>query len=473
MQEIVLPVVGTVEAWRRRVRDLAANGIRPENVRWSVGTMQPELFAALAPPSRPVILRLSRAAADSIATAMLHRDPARFALGHAAVVALSEGRSRWGDRSDPVIGRLIALEKAVRRAIHKMHAFVRFRELPAATEGRRRFAAWFEPEHPVAEATGPFFARRFGDMDWAIATPDVTLVFDGALRVEATATPAQAIEDATEDLWRTYFGAIFNPARLNPRLIQSEMPAVYWKNLPEAQLIPALVRGASDAVKAMHARAVSDAPPAFQARARAARDRQASRTTDGLAACAAQAATCTRCSLHGAATRTVWGEGPADARLMIVGEAPGDVEDLTGRPFMGPSGQLLDSLLSEVGAKRSEAYLTNAVKHFGYRPSGRKRLHVTPNVDQIDQCRWWLDLERRTVRPKVILALGATALRALTGEALRLTDHLGKPLALTDETFCVPSWHPAYVLRLRSDQDRAAARQAMVSHLHLALQLAG
>jgi DNA polymerase len=140
---------------------------------------------------------------------------------------------------------------------------------------------------------------------------------------------------------------------------------------------------------------------------------------------------------------------------------------------MGPSWQLLDSLFAEAGAKRSEIYLTNAVKHFGYRPSGRKRLHVTPNADQIDHCRWWLELERKFIRPKVILALGATALRSLTGEALRLTDQLGKPLALSVATLCVPSWHPAYVLRRRSDADRAAARQQMVSHLQLALQLAG
>jgi uracil-DNA glycosylase len=244
-----LPVVGTVAAWRAAVRRLAAEGIPPETVTWSVGAAERDLLASLPAAREPAqAIRLSREAVEGLEQAMLHRDPERFALGHAAVLRLSRGGLRWGDRADKQMRRLMAMASAVRRDIHKMHAFVRFRELPK--EGaRRRFCAWFEPEHPVAEATGPFFARRFGDMDWAIATPLVTLVFDGgALACRPTTAPPPSASDATEELWRTYFGAIFNPARLNTRAMQSEMPLKYWKNLPEARLIPDLVRAAPAAV---------------------------------------------------------------------------------------------------------------------------------------------------------------------------------------------------------------------------------
>ncbi len=473
MRQVVLPVVGTVEAWRAAVRGLAAAGVAPEDVLWSVGEAAADLFAGKAEPGVPVELRLSRVATEGIATAMLHKDPARFWLGHAAVLGVSQGRLRWGDRSDPVIGRLMAMEKTVRRAIHKMHAFVRFRELPEVQAGRRSFGAWFEPEHPVAEATGGFFANRFGDMDWAIATPEVTLIFDGKLRVERTLGRPPQVEDGTEGLWRTYFASIFNPARLNPKAMQSEMPARYWKNMPEADLIPALIRGAPAAVQAMRERTLSEAPPAYRARAQAARDALTVPDAETLPGAAALAAGCTRCALHGPATQVVWGEGPQEARLMIVGEAPGDREDLVGRPFVGPAGQLLDELLAEVGGERSAIYLTNAVKHFGYRPQGKRRLHMRPTRDHIDHCRWWVDIERRLIRPKVILGLGATAAEALTGRGERVTERAGNLERLADGTAFLPSLHPAYVLRLPDMEARAAARARLREDLAAALALVG
>lgn len=471
MLSVTLPVVGTVAAWKAEVRLLAARGVLPKDVQWSVGTPREDLFSK-APLTGPTIpLHLTRAAAEDIETAMLHRDPERFALGHAAVIAVSRQQSRWGDRSDPVISRLMAMGKTVRRAIHKMHAFVRFRELPSAQPGRRRFGAWFEPEHPIAEAAAPFFANRFGDMDWAIATPEVTLIFDGNLRIEQTLAPPATARDATEDLWRTYFGAIFNPARLNPRMMQSEMPRHYWKNLPEADLIPDLIRTAPAAVAAKHARAKSEAPPSYRARAAVARARialPAPGTLDGLAAAARQ---CTRCQLHGPATQTVWGEGPQDARLMIVGEAPGDHEDLKGRPFQGPAGQLLDSLFSEIGMARDRVYLTNAVKHFGFRPVGRKRLHVRPETDHIEHCRWWLSEERRVIKPRVVLGLGTTAMRAVTGKSGPLHESAGKVQTLADSTKFIASYHPAYILRLPDKERAAQARALLRQHLSIAVTL--
>jgi uracil-DNA glycosylase len=470
----VLPVVGTVAAWRATVRRLAAEGTPPDAVTWSVGEAHPDLLSALPVSrgaSRPI--RLTHEAVTGLQEAMLHRDPERFALGHATVLRLSHGALRWGDRSDPAMRRLLSMASAVRRDIHKMHAFVRFRELPK--EGaRRRFCAWFEPDHPVAEAAGPFFARRFGDMDWAIATPLVTLVFaGGALSCQPTTAPPPPAEDATEDLWRTYFGAIFNPARLNTRAMQAEMPAKYWKNLPEARLIPDLVRAAPAAVARMHAAATSTAPPAWQARAARARAALPARAAAPatLAEAAAQAAACARCPLHGPATQTVWGEGPENAALMIVGEAPGDAEDLRGRPFAGPAGQVLDAALAMAGIDRAKVYLTNAVKHFRFQPRGKRRLHQNPDAGHVEQCRWWLDLERRLVRPRVILGLGATAALALTGSGARIASRRGRPEPLSGDTLFVPTLHPAHVLRRDDPAAQAAARAALGQDLALAHRL--
>ncbi len=404
---------------------------------------------------------------------MQHSDPERFALGHAAALRLSKGDVHWGDRSDPMIRRLLSMSSAVRRDIHKMHAFVRFRELPGGG-ARRRFCAWFEPEHPIAEATGPFFAQRFGDMDWAIATPSVTLMFQGgALSCQPTTAPPPQPNDATEELWRTYFGAIFNPARLNIRAMQSEMPVKYWKNLPEARMIPGLVRSAHAAVERMHATAASNAQRAWQARAARTRaaltPRHAVPTT--LAEAAALARDCTRCPLCGPATQTIWGEGPADAALMIVGEAPGDAEDLRGRPFVGPAGRLLDKALAKAGLDRTKVYLTNAVRHFRFQSRGKKRLHQNPDAGHVEHFRWWLDLERGFLRPRVILGLGATAALALTGSGARIAARRGQPEPLADGTLFVSTLHPAHVLRRADPEAQTEVRATLGRDLALAHRL--
>jgi DNA polymerase len=332
MPEVVLPVIGTVAAWRAEARALARAGIPAEAVVWRLGEGSGDLFAGEAAascgPGRD--LRLPRAAVETLEAALCHSDPGRFARAYATVLRLTDRAVRWGDRSDPAIRRILAQAKAVGRDIHKMHAFVRFRELPSDGP-RRAFAAWFEPEHPIVEAAAPFFARRFGDMDWVIATPELTARFiAGALTFAETAPGARPPEDATEELWRTYYASIFNPARLMVRAMQSEMPKKYWRNLPEARLIPDLVRQAPARAAQMQA-AMPTEPPARRALAARAMARPERKMPRGgtLDAVRAEAARCTRCPLHGPATQTVFGEGPADAALMIVGEQPGDHEDLS------------------------------------------------------------------------------------------------------------------------------------------------
>lgn len=355
MRAIALPLIGTVAAWRGHVRELAAASLPAEAVLWQVGRGGADLFAqdagqpaAMAgQQSKAAPLTLSREAVAVIEGALCHSDPQRFARAYALVLRLARRDLRWGDRSDPALRRLLEQEKAVRRDIHKMHAFVRFREVSPPDATRRAFAAWFEPEHAIVEVAAQFFAKRFGDMDWVIATPAVTARFeDQRLSFEVSAGRTPPPEDATEALWCTYFANIFNPARLMVSAMTSEMPKKYWKNLPEAALIPDMIRDAPARAKAMQ-----DAMPTQELAhiARLRPQRLAPVTDVGLADLKSALDACRRCPIGTCASQGVPGEGPRNAALMIVGEQPGDAEDLTGRPFVGPAGQVFDRAATAAG----------------------------------------------------------------------------------------------------------------------------
>ena len=191
-----------------------------------------------------------------------------------------------------------------------------------------------------------------------------------------------------------------------------------------------------------------------------------------LAALAAEAASCTRCPLYKNATQTVFGEGPADAALMLIGEQPGDQEDLTGRPFVGPAGRVLDSALEAAGLERGEIYITNAVKHFKNEPRGKRRLHKKPDTSEIDACRWWLDNELEIVQPAVAVALGVTAARALLRRALSINANRGRLIALPGGAKGLITVHPSYLLRLREERDKRREFDLLVKDLRLAAEAA-
>ncbi|WP_330629453.1 UdgX family uracil-DNA binding protein (plasmid) [Thioclava litoralis] len=463
MEEVILPHIGTVAAWREKARGLAARGVPAEAVLWRVGDAAPDLFGPelfggmAAPQAAPVTLTLPRAALGEIECALHHSDPERFARAYDIVLRLSRGDLRWGDREDPALHRLIAQAKHVRRDIHKMHAFVRFREITAESANRRAFAAWFEPDHPIVEPATPFFAKRFGDMDWVIATPSLTARFEaGQLSYSETEDRSPPPEDATEELWRTYFTHIFNPARLMVKAMTSEMPRKYWKNLPEAQLIPEMIRQAP-----ARARAMQDAMPTPKA-ALADRLRPAPKELPSEIALETMKPAldaCRRCAIGPCATQGVAGEGPASARVMVVGEQPGEQEDLKGRPFIGPAGQLFDQCARAARLDRERIWLTNAVKHFKFTPRGKQWLHQAPNAGEVKACRWWLDLERQLIKPDLVVAMGATAAASLTGTGKGLVERAGQIETLPDGTPCLITYHPAHLLRL-PDPQLAQARQA-------------
>ncbi|WP_310076171.1 UdgX family uracil-DNA binding protein [Phyllobacterium sp. 1468] len=461
MRLVKLQANGDLDEWRNAARLLLSNDIAPEQIDWQ--QEHPGAFDIFGPindrsplddlktGSKPIMVPK-----DFIPLAeqiVCHTSQARFALLYRLLWRIQDDKKLLEAVSDEDVVLAHKLEKSVRRDSNKMKAFVRFKEIVDQQRpgtARRRFAAWFEPDHFIVERVAPFFQRRFTDMDWILATPKGSAAWDGQtlsfMKVPAT---KPSTEDATDDLWRIYFASIFNPARLKIKAMQTEMPKKYWKNLPEAELIPKLISEAEANVAAMLARQAS-APPAFHSRLQAARlSDEPPHSGEGTLDHEKQLArACTRCDLYKNATQMVFGEGPEDAEIMFVGEQPGDQEDLAGRPFIGPAGKIFDDALERAGIARSDVYVTNAVKHFKYTPRGKRRIHQKPNMGEIKACRWWLDREITIIKPKIIVALGATALTSLTQRQQRLGDVRGKTISLSDEQTLFVTVHPSYLLRI-------------------------
>jgi uracil-DNA glycosylase len=182
-------------------------------------------------------------------------------------------------------------------------------------------------------------------------------------------------------------------------------------------------------------------------------------------------AECTRCPLYRDATQVVPGEGPSHAKFMLVGEQPGDKEDIAGRPFVGPAGRILDSALADAGIPRKETFVTNAVKHFKFEMRGKRRLHKRPNAYDIERCKWWNDVERLIVKPDVVVALGATAARSLLGRVVTITKVRGEPIDLHDGSRLVVTIHPSALLRTRDEADKQAKYREFVNDLKAAAKL--
>ncbi|MGP6086314.1 UdgX family uracil-DNA binding protein [Antarctobacter jejuensis] len=470
MYRVTLPEQGFFETWRAAARRLASHDVPPDRIVWDRGG-ETDLFAAAPPPEAegPSEVTATKPLIATAKSVLCHADPEAPALAYQALHRHQSAPRALSNPADPLTRRLAQLQKAVKRDIHKMHAFVRFHELPE--EGpRRRFGAWFEPDHLILEAATPFFARRFADMDWTIATPQGVARFEnGALSFHPTAPHPDLPEDASQALWGTYFANIFNPARLHLKAMRSEMPVKYWKNLPETRLIPEMLACAEARIDAMRAAMPNERP----ARAVRILDRLPQSEPAGMpgdmSAARQAASACRRCSLCEPATQTVWGDGDPAAPLMIVGEQPGDAEDLAGRPFVGPAGQILTSVMAEAGT--GPVWKTNAVKHFKFQPRGKRRLHQLPDRHEIDHCRWWLDLERRFVQPRVTVALGTSAAYALTGDASPLGARRGTVETGLDGGAVMLTWHPSYVLR-STGETAARIRSELLADLKAAVGLA-
>jgi uracil-DNA glycosylase len=444
MHRVKLAGEDDLEGWREAARALAGARVPAADVDWQTADKAGGLFDAPAPlPPAAAPFSVPRAFLTLAETAICHSDPQRFALLYALLLRLRDRPGLLSDSADPLVQRLERLAKAVRRDVHKMRAFLRFREVETA-QGPR-FVAWYEPEHHIVRHNAGFFVRRFANMAWSILTPELSLHWDGETLSEGPgASRGDAPEsDPTEEVWKTYYASIFNPARLKAGAMLKEMPKKYWKNMPETALVGQLVAGA----QAREANMVE-----------AGRGQVGGNLRTAWEAVREEAKVCTRCHLYKCATQTVFGEGPLDARILFVGEQPGDQEDLAGRPFVGPAGQLFDRALGEAGVDRGAAYVTNAVKHFKFEQRGKRRIHSKPDSGEIEACRWWIEQERLLIRPPLTVALGATAARSIFGKAVTITSMRGRAHALPEGGEAWVTVHPSFLLRVRDDREAEYAR---------------
>ncbi len=485
MQSIALAHQVDFEGWRNAARRLATEDVPPASVLWSVGAPD-DLFSSDAAPPGPAAapapapapgFSVPRPLVELAQTVIQAHDPERFALLYGLIWRVRQGeRTIVQDVTDPMVTRVRQLAQSVRRDTHKMRAFLRFRAVTMQDE--TRYVAWFEPEHFIVEANAEFFVRRFATMVFSILTPYRSLHWTGQERQFGPGADRSEVpdDDALERYWRAYFGAIFNPARLKVSAMTSEMPRKYWRNLPEAAAIPELVRGAAARTQTMleqHAMPTIPSPtrPIPQAAPIGSALRHETPEAGSMQALRHEAAGCRRCPLWEPATQTVFGEGPSDARLMMVGEQPGDQEDLAGRPFVGPAGQMLDRAILEAGIDRQIVYVTNAVKHFKFEPRGKRRIHQKPDQTEVVACAGWLSEERRIVAPALLVMLGVTAARAVLGRPVTISRERGRPIALDGNQQGLVTVHPSYLLRLPDEDAKRREYAAFVADLKQARAL--
>jgi DNA polymerase len=456
-------VDGTFEGWRAAARDLLARGVRPQEVSFT-DEEQLGLFAALAAePAAPheggARAAVPRAFLSLARRVACHREPARWdRLYRVLFRAAREGERVLDDPADADVLALARMADAVRHDVHRVHALVRFRRVEE--EGSAvRHVAFHRPEHRTLRLAAPFFARRFPGMRWSILTPDASAHFDGALSFGPGVPRDVRAGDDAEELWRVYYATTFNPARVNPRLLRAHLPERHWATLPEGRDIATLVRSSGARVASMAAAPSASAALVPQGAS--------------LAELAAAAAACDACRLCHTATRTVFGEGNPAARVVLVGEQPGDEEDRAGRPFVGPAGKVLDAALAAAGLDRGLLYVTNAVKHFKHELRGKRRIHQRPDAHEVRACAGWLEAELRALRPDVVVALGATAAHALLGARFPLSRERGRVHVHPLAPAVVATWHPSAVLRAADAASAARLREELVRDLSAAAAARG
>jgi DNA polymerase len=409
--------------WRTAARSLALAGIDPAETVWSIGGDHDEL------PDQSGPLTLPRALVDMAALAIQANHPDRFALLYSLVKRASTGERVLEDPTDPDLALARRLALAVRADAHRMRTHLRF--LP--TQGR--LLGYYAPAHHVLHANARLLARRLPDTRFVIVTPDASAHWNGTALTAGQGLRHPTDDEALQAWWEAYGPDIEANASTDVSIPEAEDLDESPRPPDRPNLGPVILPTTQNATLAQAIR---------------------------------HAAACKACPLHAPATQTVFGEGPSNARIMFVGEQAGDQEDTIGRPFVDPAGQLLDQALEAAGIDRRTAYVTNAVKHFKFRPTPTRRIHVTPDATEIAACAQWLTQERQIVRPRLIVALGGSAARALLARPVTIGRERGRELTLPDGQPALVTVHPSYLLRLPDPATRAREYAAFVSDLQTA-----
>lgn len=440
-------------AWRNKAREFLMKGVAPQNAVWGSGL---DLFGAGSDDLKPT--QLPKVPPDFFKLAALvgcARDEDRWSLLYRLLYRLNhENQNLLKVAVDADVRKAQELAKSVSRDIHKMHAFVRFKKVEI--EGVETYVAWHNPEHLIIELGAPFFVRRFGDKPWSIFTSDASAHWNLKELTFSSGIPQNEFHhrDSFDEVWKTYYRSIYNPARLKIKMMKSEMAPKYWSSMPETSLIQDLIREAPKQLQKM-----------------AANQNRAAEVAANLTwpQLRSEALKCKACPLHTSATQTVFGTGPENATIMIVGEQPGDQEDIAGAPFIGPAGEVLNEALVKAGIAHENIYLTNAVKHFKWVSRGKLRLHQKPAGSEMHACKPWLEAEIALVKPKVIIALGTTAATAIIGKLPKISEERGQIISnLKIAPAVIISWHPSAILRSTSPDEAQERKDQLAADLQLA-----
>lgn len=416
MRHVVLNSETDYEGWRQATRALVLAGVPPDALTWSVGRSRS------AYPDSTGTFQVPRGLVDLASLAIQNRNAERFGLLYGLVWRAHAGEHLPDNDAAVTLVRRMAL--AVRADAHRMRTLMRF--LPVPEDGRTRFLGWHEPAHFVLQANARLMVRRYSGLLLSIVSPDAAAHWDGSTLLFGAGLRHVPDDEALLAWWESHRDMLLDQAN-------SEV------SVPEAEDVDEAPR-----------------PP----------DRPALgpvvlpvRPDPALLRAATDASLCHRCPLHAPASQTVFGEGPSGATVMFVGEQPGDQEDRIGRPFVGPAGQILDLALEEAGIDRRTIYVTNAVKHFKFTQRGKRRLHQTPEVPEIQACGFWVDIERTHLRPKLIVLLGASAARALLGRQVTISRERGRSIVTASGQTVFVTVHPSYLLRLpnKAAKDREYA----------------
>lgn len=456
-------IQSSFESWREAARSLLQRDVAPDQIVWSDEHSVSDLLPFERGDANDEVrarLTIPREFLEQAQLAACNREGGRWSLLYRIAFRLTHGEPNlMSIAADDDITQLRLLAKAVSRDRHKMTAFVRFREL--IVDGITQYIAFHRPDHYILRLVSPFFVERFRPMHWAILTPDGSMRWDTKQLAfgPGVASRDAPQEDSVESLWLTYYQNIFNPARLKVKHMVQELPVRHWKTLPEAALIPELIRSAGSRSQGMQAMAIR-------------RTQEVAPVPDSTSLKVLEEASrgCLACEWARKCTQTVFGNGPKNARIVLVGEQPGDIEDQKGEPFVGPAGQMLRSIIKETGFDESTIYLTNAVKHFKFEPRGKRRIHQTPSARDVSVCKPWLEAELKSIKPEVLVCLGATAAKSIFGHGFRITQSRGEWI---ESEWCpntIASWHPSAILRVPDRDAAEVMRQDLMKDLQKAFK---
>ncbi|RKT21092.1 DNA polymerase [Paraburkholderia sp. RAU2J] len=505
-----IPIEPSFAAWRRAARELLRQGIEPGSIEWvevegemageveseagrdarlpgvasradaascveSAGSTRQTTADTAAPDGLTTAPALTAPAIPrdllaQLQTASCFRGPDRWSLLYRVLWRWTRGERHVVDPADPDGAQLALRVQSIEHETEELLSFTRFRRRDPSM-GLPEFVGWYEPQHDLLKRAAARFARPMGDSTWMLATPHGAVFWNGMLlRIDRSAMeesqPAAhavppdvmageaATSEPTEALWLAYYASVVNalptPARLS-----------YWRAPPAGPPLPAhLARVRSRLGAQATAVTVPETPPL-----------EYSALTPPLRETVGPLAACRRCALWRNAKQPVAGAGPAHATIMAVGEQPGEHENQHGEPFTGPAGQLLDAVLARAGLDRTALYLTYAVKHYKWETFDQQRVHRTPERREVEACQHWLEQELTRVAPRVIVTLGATALKALTGAHVNLSEYVGQTIAHRGRLI-VPTWHPAYALRTADTRLRADIVENIVAAFSRAAALA-